>query len=152
MKNCKTDGVVNLHVTGTCVFKYVHHRVPVFRCARPLSSLGGLCGRLLVGSVGSGGEGALFYVPLSGIQKHVSTVPVLLRNVPYHSRAHACDVMSMMQWLMETSFIDSVTTCLDHFMTLMAGAIHDVGHLGRTNAFLSSTMAPVAIRYNDRQG
>jgi len=74
----------------------------------------------------------------------------LYRNVPYHSRAHACDVMSMMQWLMETSFIDSVTTCLDHFMTLMAGAIHDVGHLGRTNAFLSSTMAPVAIRYNDR--
>merc|ERR1712012_128709 len=35
-------------------------------------------------------------------------------------------------------------------MSLIAGAIHDVGHPGTNNLFQAKTMSPMAIRYNDK--
>merc|ERR1719197_1147215 len=35
-------------------------------------------------------------------------------------------------------------------MALISAAIHDVGHPGVNNLFLTKTMDPMAVRYNDR--
>jgi cAMP-specific phosphodiesterase 4 len=72
------------------------------------------------------------------------------RQIPYHGRAHACDVMGTSEWLLRSMYISERTTLLDHFVSIVASAVHDVGHPGRTNAFQMATMAPLALRYNDK--
>lgn len=71
-------------------------------------------------------------------------------QIPYHGRAHACDVMGTSEWLLRSMYISERTTLLDHFVSIVASAVHDVGHPGRTNAFQMATMAPLALRYNDK--
>jgi len=67
----------------------------------------------------------------------------------YHGAAHAVDVTSTTEWFMRSTFIRSKISTLDHFMSLAAAAVHDVGHRGKNNLFHSKTMSPLAIRYND---
>lgn len=74
----------------------------------------------------------------------------MYKDVPYHSAAHGADVMMTMDWLFRSEYFRTHTIQLDRFMGLIAGAIHDVGHPGRTQLFQMKTMAPMAIRYNDR--
>mmetsp|Transcript_35708 Transcript_35708/g.100409 ORF Transcript_35708/g.100409 Transcript_35708/m.100409 type:complete len:541 (+) Transcript_35708:71-1693(+) len=71
-------------------------------------------------------------------------------DVPYHNAAHGADVMMTMDWLFRSEYLRTHTLQLDRFMGLIAAAIHDVGHPGRTQLFAMKTMAPMAIRYNDR--
>ncbi|CAE8626514.1 unnamed protein product [Polarella glacialis] len=71
-------------------------------------------------------------------------------DVPYHGPAHAADVMSTMEWFLQTPYVSSITNHMDHFMGLMAAAIHDVGHPGTNNMFQSKTLGPLALRYNDK--
>ena len=39
---------------------------------------------------------------------------------------------------------------LDRFTLLFSAAVHDLRHPGVNNAFLASTLHPVAVRYNDK--
>lgn len=68
----------------------------------------------------------------------------------YHGAAHAVDVTSTTEWMIRSDFIRDKITTLDHFMSLAAAAVHDVGHPGKNNLFHSKTMSPLAIRYNDK--
>lgn len=68
----------------------------------------------------------------------------------YHGAAHAVDVTSTTEWLMRSDYIRDKVTTLDHFMSITAAALHDVGHQGKNNLFHSKTMSPLAVRYNDK--
>eukprot|EP00927_Polykrikos_kofoidii_P023774 TRINITY_DN21783_c0_g2_i1.p1 TRINITY_DN21783_c0_g2~~TRINITY_DN21783_c0_g2_i1.p1 ORF type:complete len:524 (-),score=107.07 TRINITY_DN21783_c0_g2_i1:95-1612(-) len=72
------------------------------------------------------------------------------KDVPYHGAHHAVDVASCVDFMMLTPFMVGQTTSLDHFMADIAGLIHDVGHPGKTAAFVIKSMDPLALRYNDR--
>lgn len=79
-------------------------------------------------------------------------------DVPYHGPAHAVDVMSTMMWSLSSEFFRRWTSAPDRFMSLVAAAIHDVGHPGKNNIFLARTWelnlqertANLALRYNDK--
>lgn len=68
----------------------------------------------------------------------------------YHHAGHAADVMMTMEWFLQTNFMRARVSTLEHVMAMVAGAIHDVGHPGRNNLFLTKTMAPLAVTYNDK--
>jgi hypothetical protein len=72
------------------------------------------------------------------------------RDAIYHGAAHAMDVMSTATWFMKSAEMMRTCSALDHFMVLVASAVHDVGHPGFNNLFLVKTMDPMAIRYNDK--
>jgi len=69
---------------------------------------------------------------------------------PYHSRAHAADVVMTLEWFFRSEYVKACTSPLDHLMSLIGAAIHDVGHPGQNNMFHQKTLSPLAIRYNDR--
>eukprot|EP00047_Mylnosiga_fluctuans_P017941 m.65637 g.65637 ORF g.65637 m.65637 type:complete len:802 (-) comp7344_c0_seq1:118-2523(-) len=69
--------------------------------------------------------------------------------VPYHNNLHAADVMHGVHVLLDTDVFLEAFSYLEIFATLIAGAIHDVDHPGRTNAFLIKTNDELAVRYND---
>jgi len=68
------------------------------------------------------------------------------------------DVMSTIMWCLGTEFFREWTTAPDRFMSMIAAAVHDVGHPGKNNAFFSKTWdlglpeptANLAVRYNDK--
>jgi len=68
----------------------------------------------------------------------------------YHGSAHAVDVMSTMTWFLQHESMQGKTNPLESFMSLVASAIHDVGHMGRNNGFYTKTMHSLAIQYNDK--
>lgn len=67
----------------------------------------------------------------------------------FHGAHHAADVVSTAQWFMQLDSLRLQMHALDHFMSLMSAAIHDVGHPGTNNLFETKTMSPLAVRYND---
>lgn len=67
----------------------------------------------------------------------------------YHGSAHAVDVMATAMSFMQSEFIASNRQALDNFTVMMASAVHDVGHPGVNNAFLSKTKHPIAVKYSD---
>lgn len=69
-------------------------------------------------------------------------------SVPFHSAAHATDVLITMRWFMKSSFFQEQVTAMDRFMCMVAAAIHDVGHPGRNNDFMKKT-SPLAQTYFD---
>ena len=70
---------------------------------------------------------------------------------PYHNALHAADVVQTCLHfltkgqLLEASGISALATA----GLLIAAAVHDVGHPGSNNHFLTATSAPLAIQYND---
>jgi len=82
-----------------------------------------------------------FFAKMDGLYKS---------DVIYHNAAHAADVTATTEWLMQSQYMKARTTQLDHFMSLVASLIHDVGHPGRNNLFHTKTMSPLAVRYNDK--
>jgi len=73
-----------------------------------------------------------------------------LSSNPYHNAAHAVDVMATTDFLMRSAFVKERTTSFDHFLALVAAAVHDVGHPGTNALFQMKTMSPLAVRYNDQ--
>jgi len=72
------------------------------------------------------------------------------KNVPYHTQIHGADVMMTIDWMFRSTFVHEHMTTLDHLMSLVAAAIHDVGHPGTNNFFQINTMSDAAITYNDK--
>jgi len=70
--------------------------------------------------------------------------------VPFHGSPHAADVMVTTEWFFRSRYFRDTMSKMDHLMGLLAAAVHDAGHPGRNNLFFAKTMAPLAIRYNDK--
>jgi len=73
-----------------------------------------------------------------------------LSKAIYHSSAHATDVMATACWILRQPYFMQRTSLLDYTMSVIAGAIHDVGHPGRNNDFQKATMSELALTYNDQ--
>ncbi|KRX54832.1 putative 3',5'-cyclic phosphodiesterase pde-3 [Trichinella sp. T9] len=81
------------------------------------------------------------------------------RDLPYHNRVHASDVLHACFYL-TTHWVPAYAHASSGFVSLFsavelmalytAAAIHDHDHPGRNNAFLIATQDPKAIFYNDR--
>eukprot|EP00505_MAST-04D_sp_SCG-Rhode-Island_P002829 Stramenopile-MAST_4_protein_2829 len=73
------------------------------------------------------------------------------QHVPYHNALHGADVM---QTLCATIALSpKLRKSLSNesiFAALISAAVHDVGHFGRTNAFLNKTSHKLSMVYNDQ--
>jgi len=69
---------------------------------------------------------------------------------PYHNRLHGADVFQATLFLLRSPLMVSILSPLEVLAGLIAAAIHDVGHLGKTNAFLVATNHELADIYNDQ--
>eukprot|EP00928_Gymnodinium_smaydae_P046992 TRINITY_DN31335_c0_g1_i1.p1 TRINITY_DN31335_c0_g1~~TRINITY_DN31335_c0_g1_i1.p1 ORF type:complete len:477 (-),score=89.17 TRINITY_DN31335_c0_g1_i1:38-1468(-) len=72
-------------------------------------------------------------------------------DVPYHNNVHACDVMQTVNCFFEQDFYKVMMNerLAYRFTSLIAGAIHSVGHSGQTNTYHVATESDLAITYND---
>ncbi|CAE8640646.1 unnamed protein product, partial [Polarella glacialis] len=68
----------------------------------------------------------------------------------YHNVFHAADCMMTMEWFLQAPGVAQQVHTIDHLMVMIACAIHDVGHDGRSNLFHTKTMSPIAVMYNDK--
>lgn len=69
---------------------------------------------------------------------------------PYHSALHAADVVQSISFFVKSpSFAEKLSEC-DLVASLLAAAIHDLGHPGTTNSFQIATESEVAMQYNDQ--
>ena len=73
-----------------------------------------------------------------------------LAENPYHNAVHGADVAHATFWLLNKTDAAHVVGPVDHFAVLIAAAMHDVKHPGVNNNFLSRTMHPLAMQYNDK--
>merc|ERR1719247_3478636 len=51
-------------------------------------------------------------------------------NMAFHNKFHALDVMLTMEWFLRTEYLRQRITALDHYVSLVAAAVHDVAHPG----------------------
>ena len=69
---------------------------------------------------------------------------------PYHGFAHAVDVTHTVYRIIELSSASTFLRSMDRLGLLIAGLMHDLGHHGVNNLFLSETGHELATRFNDR--
>ena len=81
----------------------------------------------------------------------LTSVEVEYKDNPYHCNEHAADVLWSVHCLLTQGGIleAGVSDPLEILAILLAAAIHDVGHPGLNNAFLTATEHPLAIAHND---
>ncbi|CAE7305097.1 PDE4D [Symbiodinium necroappetens] len=73
-----------------------------------------------------------------------------LSKAIYHSSVHATDVMATTCWLLRQPYFMQRTSLLDYTVSVIAAAMHDVGHPGLNNEFQKATMSELALTYNDQ--
>lgn len=69
---------------------------------------------------------------------------------PFHSWAHAIDVLQCVVKIMRLISSESFLSELEQFVLLISAVSHDLGHFGVNNAFLSEVGHELALQYNDR--
>eukprot|EP00759_Apiculatamorpha_spiralis_P030551 PhF_6_TR32183/c0_g1_i1/m.47779/K13755/PDE1; calcium/calmodulin-dependent 3',5'-cyclic nucleotide phosphodiesterase len=69
---------------------------------------------------------------------------------PYHNEHHAADVVQSTYSLLERCGVWWRLTPLERLSVVVAAAIHDVGHPGKSNGFMSATCDELAFIYNDK--
>uniref|UniRef100_I3KE99 Phosphodiesterase n=1 Tax=Oreochromis niloticus TaxID=8128 RepID=I3KE99_ORENI len=67
----------------------------------------------------------------------------------YHNSTHAADVLHATAYFLRKERVKSSLDQLDEVAALIAAAVHDVDHPGRTNSFLCNAGSELAILYND---
>eukprot|EP00037_Helgoeca_nana_P031032 m.391492 g.391492 ORF g.391492 m.391492 type:complete len:669 (+) comp28316_c0_seq11:5319-7325(+) len=70
-------------------------------------------------------------------------------TVEYHNNLHGADVMHSTHVLLNHPALKGAFSDLEVFTAIIAAAIHDLNHRGRTNAFLIKTRHEWATLYND---
>jgi len=70
--------------------------------------------------------------------------------VPFHSFAHAIDVLHGVSRLINLLNAETYLTDLEQYVLLVAAIAHDLGHPGVNNGFLSEVGHELALQYNDR--
>ncbi|XP_076792927.1 high affinity cAMP-specific and IBMX-insensitive 3',5'-cyclic phosphodiesterase 8A isoform X2 [Arvicanthis niloticus] len=68
---------------------------------------------------------------------------------PYHNSTHAADVLHATAYFLSRDKIKKTLDRIDEVAALIAAAIHDVDHPGRTNSFLCNAGNELAVLYND---
>ncbi|XP_029806795.1 high affinity cAMP-specific and IBMX-insensitive 3',5'-cyclic phosphodiesterase 8A isoform X2 [Suricata suricatta] len=68
---------------------------------------------------------------------------------PYHNSTHAADVLHATAYFLCKERIKQTLDPVDEVAALIAAAVHDVDHPGRTNSFLCNAGSELAILYND---
>ncbi|XP_016071153.1 PREDICTED: high affinity cAMP-specific and IBMX-insensitive 3',5'-cyclic phosphodiesterase 8A [Miniopterus natalensis] len=68
---------------------------------------------------------------------------------PYHNSTHAADVLHATAYFLCRNRIKQTLDSVDEAAALIAAAIHDLDHPGRTNPFLCNSGSELAILYND---
>ncbi|KAG6587266.1 putative cAMP-specific 3',5'-cyclic phosphodiesterase [Phytophthora cinnamomi] len=72
---------------------------------------------------------------------------------PYHNSSHAADVVNSVNFLITTladGQIRDTLTNLEFYAALVAAAIHDFRHPGKSNNYLIKAKHDLALQYNDR--
>ncbi|GBG29112.1 cAMP-specific 3',5'-cyclic phosphodiesterase [Hondaea fermentalgiana] len=69
---------------------------------------------------------------------------------PYHNNMHAADVVQSTYCFLAHAEEFGNVAPVDRFACVMAAAMHDYHHPGRTNQFLVSQGHPIAIQHNDQ--
>lgn len=69
---------------------------------------------------------------------------------PYHNALHGADVCQAMFYVITTGGLAQHLSAEFRLAALLAAAVHDVGHPGVNNVFLTQTSHPLALTYNDR--
>jgi len=123
----------------TFLFTYAIHRQDL---------LGSLPEGLLAGSPGLPSTDRPFKEKLVNFMK--GTDEAYLDSVSYHNKIHAADVMMTTHWLFQSVYLQLFLTPFDHLMSLIAAAIHDMGHDGVSNLYHVKSRSSLALRYNDR--
>ena len=70
--------------------------------------------------------------------------------VPYHSSTHAADVLQHCYHVITQTHLGMALNDLDILLLLVSAAVHDYGHPGVSNQYLTTTFSPLALQYNDK--
>ncbi|CAJ1458627.1 unnamed protein product [Effrenium voratum] len=84
------------------------------------------------------------------LQRFVAAVEKEYLPVPFHSFAHAVDVLHAVSRVLRCISSGSFLSELEEFSLLIASLGHDIGHPGVNNGFLSEVGHELAMQYNDR--
>lgn len=95
------------------------------------------------GFVNTGDEVAMF-------QRFTTAVEKEYLPVPFHSFAHAVDVLHAVSRVLRCVSSGTFLSELEEFSLLVAALGHDIGHPGVNNGFLSEVGHELAMQYNDR--
>mmetsp|Transcript_97445 Transcript_97445/g.297755 ORF Transcript_97445/g.297755 Transcript_97445/m.297755 type:complete len:901 (-) Transcript_97445:299-3001(-) len=90
------------------------------------------------------------HMELQILQRFVGAVEKEYLPVPFHSFAHAIDVLHGVSRLMTLINSETFLTELEQYVLLIAALAHDLGHPGVNNGFLSEVGHELALQYNDR--
>jgi hypothetical protein len=69
-------------------------------------------------------------------------------NNPYHNHLHGIDVGQSVHFFLHYAGLGDVCTPLEKFALVTAGFVHDMGHWGLNNNWLSATDDDLALTYN----
>eukprot|EP00741_Cyanophora_paradoxa_P015454 tig00020892_g14917.t1 len=72
------------------------------------------------------------------------------RATPYHNRMHAAEVVQGLYFLLFPGGLRPYVRSADVLAALVAAAVHDLDHTGRTNGFEVATGSELALLYNDQ--
>jgi hypothetical protein len=92
-----------------------------------------------------------FEISTRKLIKFLLTIQSLYRdNNPYHNSIHAADVLQTTHIYLTTNNVHSNFNDLEIFALLFSALVHDVGHVGVNNQFLSKIEHPLATLYNHK--
>jgi len=84
------------------------------------------------------------------VQRFVTAIEKEYMPVPFHSFAHAVDVLHGSARIMRLISSEFFLEELAQYALLVAAVAHDLGHPGVNNGFLSEVGHELALQYNDR--
>lgn len=84
------------------------------------------------------------------LTRFVTAAETQYLRVPFHSFAHALDVLHAVSRLIRMSAADGFLTELEQFGLLISAIGHDIGHPGLNNGFLTEVGHELAMQYNDK--
>lgn len=87
---------------------------------------------------------------VQSLQRFVTAVEKEYLPVPFHSFAHAVDVVHGVSRIMQLTNSEGFLSELEQHALLIAAIAHDLGHPGVNNGFLSEVGHELALQYNDR--
>mmetsp|Transcript_151062 Transcript_151062/g.263246 ORF Transcript_151062/g.263246 Transcript_151062/m.263246 type:complete len:957 (-) Transcript_151062:162-3032(-) len=86
----------------------------------------------------------------SQLYKFMSTLESKYLPNPFHSFAHALDVLNAVYRFMSVIEADRFLSEVSQFWLMVAAIGHDIGHIGVNNQYLVEVSHELALTYNDR--